>query len=111
MKKLIVLTSFLSILTACSNEASSNNQLVGTWEKAEDQDIVCRDSYMFKGDTVFIQGSKVQNWNSSTQTYEHIGDNDYKVGYDLYTIKVEDEIMSVEFNKDGDQCYYNKKSE
>ena len=112
MKKFLTLTTMTILLTACSSETSSNS-FNGTWEKADGEPSVCRDSFTFSGENNFqIQNSRVQGGETSSGTYKHIEKNDYQFdyggGYDSFNIEVNDDTMSVQMAGSDNVCEYNK---
>jgi len=112
MKKFLTLTTMAILLTACSNETSSNS-FNGTWEKADGEPSVCRDSFTFLGENNFqIQNSRVQGGETSSGTYKNIENNDYQFdyggGYDSFNIEVNDDTMSVQMAGSDNVCEYNK---
>ncbi|MED4587875.1 hypothetical protein [Priestia flexa] len=102
------------VLSACgSNGVSGSNSFNGTWEKAEGEPAVCRDSFTFKGDNVFeIQNSRAQGGETSSGTYKNVEENDYQFDYggasDMFTIEIEGNSMTAQMAGSKNVCKYNK---
>lgn len=113
MKKILAILTMTVLLAGCGGESETSNSFNGTWEKADGEPSVCRDSFTFKGENSFqIQNSRVQGGESSSGTYKHVENNDYQFdyggGYDIFSIEENDNTMNVQMAGSDNVCEYNK---
>ncbi|CAH0277181.1 hypothetical protein SRABI96_03868 [Peribacillus sp. Bi96] len=110
MKKMLMISTMaVLVLAACGEEKAQSWK--GTWKKVDEENSVCRDSFIFKGENNFeIQNSRVQGGEQSSGTYKHIENNDYEFDYgggsNNFTIIVEKNTMKVQLA--DTICEYNK---
>ncbi len=113
MKKVLVPSIMIVLSLAACSDNKATNTFNGTWEKADGEPSVCRDSFTFKGEDTFeIQNSRVQGGERSSGTYKHVENNDYKFDYggvsDMFNIEIKDDVMNVQMSGSDNVCKYNK---